>query len=361
MEEKFIVYLTTNKINGYIYVGVHKTKNPDIFDHYLGEGAYDNKPSSYNKAKCHFHQALMKYGVSNFYRQTLKVFDNLEDALLMEGDIVNEEFVERTNTYNMVIGGECPPLHNKKVYEFNLQGELIKTWNSIKDINETYNCNDARIRMCIKDKRSFNNSYWSFDNSINISEYRLSARGYVIQYDKYGNNINSFENATIASIKLDIPKQTIINAVFNRTICHGYYFLKADEDIKNLLLEKSSKKSAKYTPVYRYDLNGNFDKEYDTISDAAKDVNGSHGNIIRAIKNNKTSCGYRWSYVKSENIKLYNESDLKPVKIAQYDNNHNLIKVWDSVSECKKEFPSCQKVCRKERKTTKGYIFEYID
>ena len=53
--EYFIVYLTTNKVNNHIYVGVHKTENPDIFDHYLGEGAYDNKPSSYNKAKCHFH------------------------------------------------------------------------------------------------------------------------------------------------------------------------------------------------------------------------------------------------------------------------------------------------------------------
>jgi hypothetical protein len=40
---KYIVYLTTNlesKINGLnrIYVGVHETENPEVFDGYIGCG-----------------------------------------------------------------------------------------------------------------------------------------------------------------------------------------------------------------------------------------------------------------------------------------------------------------------------------
>ncbi|MGN0966101.1 MAG: hypothetical protein ACI4OP_00695 [Candidatus Coprovivens sp.] len=35
---KYIVYLTENIVNNKIYVGVHKTENPDIFDGYYGEG-----------------------------------------------------------------------------------------------------------------------------------------------------------------------------------------------------------------------------------------------------------------------------------------------------------------------------------
>jgi hypothetical protein len=260
----------------------------------------------------------------------------------------------------MIIGGGTPPLHNKIVYEFDLQGNLIKQWDSIKSINDIYKCNEARIRMCINDKRSFNNSYWSFQNSINVKEYRLSSRGYVFQYDKFGNLINSYENATIASLKLNINRDTIVSSVFNRTLCHGYYFLRADEDILKLLNEKSSKKLANITPVYRYSKDGKFEKEYSSIAEACKDTKGNHGNIIRAIKNNRTCAGYKWSYIKSDIIKPYSELDLKPVKIAQYDMEHNLIKIWDSVSECKKEFPSCQKVCRKERKSTNGFIFEYI-
>ena len=359
---KYIVYLTTNTINGHIYVGIHKTEDPKKFDGYLGCGAYANKPSSYNKTKCHLHQAIQKYGPKSFKRITIKEFDNEEDAIALETYIVNENFVKRTDTYNMVCDGNVPPLHNKTVYQFDLEGNLIKEWNSIKEINDIYKCNEARIRMCVSDKRSFNNFYWAFEKSINVKEYRLSSRGYVYQYNKLGELLNTFDNATIASLKLDINRDAIINAVFNRTLCHGYYFLRADEDIKLLLHEKSSKKLANVTPVYRYTLGGNFDKEYKSIKEACKDTpKSSHGNIIRAIKNNGKCGGYKWSYIKSNKLKPFNELDLKPIKIAQYDKGHNLIKIWNSVSECKKEFPSCQKVCRKERKTTKGFIFEYVE
>ena len=44
---KYIVYLTKNLkscINGNyrIYIGVHKTEDPSIFDGYLGDGCYIN-------------------------------------------------------------------------------------------------------------------------------------------------------------------------------------------------------------------------------------------------------------------------------------------------------------------------------
>lgn len=35
---KYIVYLTRNVKNNKIYIGVHKTENPDIFDGYIGCG-----------------------------------------------------------------------------------------------------------------------------------------------------------------------------------------------------------------------------------------------------------------------------------------------------------------------------------
>ena len=243
---KYIVYLTTNKINNKIYIGVHQTENPNKFDGYLGCGAYINIPNSYNKGKTHLHNAILKYGISAFHRITLKVFDNLEDALDLEAWLVTEEFVKRSDTYNMTVGGQIPPILSKTIYEFDLQGNLINTWSSISEITNKFSINKNRITMAIKDKRSFNNSYWSEKNSINISEYRLSSRGYIFQYNKDGVLLNTFENASIAALKLDITRDAIINAVFDRTTCCGYYFLRADEDI-NLLLNSIE---SSYDPKY---------------------------------------------------------------------------------------------------------------
>ena len=44
---KYIVYQTTNLSNNKIYIGQHKTKDPNIFDQYLGCGIKVNMPSSY--------------------------------------------------------------------------------------------------------------------------------------------------------------------------------------------------------------------------------------------------------------------------------------------------------------------------
>jgi hypothetical protein len=70
----------------------------------------------------------------------------------------------------MILGGGYPPILSKKVYQFDLQGNLIKDWKSIVSVIDNYKCNKNRITMAIKDKRSFDNCYWSFTkNSIDIS------------------------------------------------------------------------------------------------------------------------------------------------------------------------------------------------
>ena len=77
---KYIVYQTINVINNKIYIGVHKTKNPDIFDGYVGCGCSIHEPNMYNNPKTPFQFAVKKYGINNFKRTILKVFDNIDDA-----------------------------------------------------------------------------------------------------------------------------------------------------------------------------------------------------------------------------------------------------------------------------------------
>lgn len=86
----YLVYQTTNLINQKIYIGIHKTKK--IEDGYLGSGFQLTK-------------AIKKYGRENFERIILFNFDNKEEMIAKEKELVNEEFIVREDVYNVSLGG----------------------------------------------------------------------------------------------------------------------------------------------------------------------------------------------------------------------------------------------------------------
>lgn len=77
-------------INNKIYIGVHKTKN--LNDNYMGSGKS-------------LRLAIEKYGLDNFKKEILETFDCFDSALQREKEIVNQQFLERNDVYNMKEGG----------------------------------------------------------------------------------------------------------------------------------------------------------------------------------------------------------------------------------------------------------------
>ena len=98
--EFYLIYKTTNLLNNKIYIGSHRTDN--IEDDYLGSGTL-------------LKQAIKKYGKENFIKEILYVFDNADEMVQMERKLVNEEFINQRNTYNMEIGGSGGKIWTKEL------------------------------------------------------------------------------------------------------------------------------------------------------------------------------------------------------------------------------------------------------
>ena len=158
---KYIVYCTTNLVNGKVYVGVHGTYDPDVFDGYLGNSLSIKDKYLMNHPKEPFHFAVKKYGIKNFLRKTLAVFDSIEDALKLEREIVNEDFIRRKDTYNVTVGGGMPPVYKKTIYQYSLEGDFIKEWPSIREAAYEFKCSDSSIGRAVLDGVPSMKFFWT--------------------------------------------------------------------------------------------------------------------------------------------------------------------------------------------------------
>lgn len=86
----YVIYKTTNTVNGKIYIGKHRTKN--LNDKYLGSGKL-------------LQHAIKKYGIENFTKEIIHICHTEDEMNLKEREIVTEEFCLRTDNYNVCVGG----------------------------------------------------------------------------------------------------------------------------------------------------------------------------------------------------------------------------------------------------------------
>lgn len=148
------VYLTTNLLNGKIYIGKHSTDFLD--DGYLGS----------NKELL---EDISLFGRENFKREILEFFETIELAFEGEAKYADKDFVEREDTYNRYTGGFSNRTCCEETREImrNIdhwwQDKINKNPEKIAKMAEKHRgmkrSEQARVNMSNAAKRKFANGY----------------------------------------------------------------------------------------------------------------------------------------------------------------------------------------------------------
>ena len=357
---KYIVYKTTNLVNGYIYIGVHHTNTPYQFDMYLANGIYINKPDSYKKCKTAMQKAVSEFGIKNFKRETLAVFDTPEEAYDLEGELVNEEFLSRPDVYNMILGGRINQSVGIKCYQYDINGKFLKEYISYEEAANAIEIDSTSIRRSILYKYLVKDKYYYSNQKVETLDTKVYSTGLkkpVHRYLKNGLYDSSYDSYSLAAKDSECNYNTIARSVILGTLTrNGYYFSSIKEDS----YDKARAKEIYFRPVYKYSKSGEFICKYETQHQA--ELENPFSNITNSIKfKTVDSNGFMWCL---EKVKEYNKksNSERGKKVVELDKDGNIINTWTSARACCRERGSgVQNVLNGRYSTHKGIIYRYID
>jgi hypothetical protein len=285
------IYLTTNLINGKIYIGQTRTNDPN----YLGSGTLIVK-------------AIQKYGRENFKKETLEIVNKEEQLDEREIFWISTFRNSGYNMYNVQEGGRgwsktvldeywkefnskeyerilnilneidinfmynptkgyvpnpvtvtesldisIDPRVKKNVYKFDKQGNLLKVYNSIEEAFKSHPMikSKGNLSSACKGKRSFWGGYrWSYNEypypidfinkgrprgSLDSNKRTVTHKVYttylVEQYNIHNELIKIWSTPQEASDYLQISKQCLMRACKNNSYYKGFLWKKGKKNI----------------------------------------------------------------------------------------------------------------------------------
>lgn len=356
---KYIVFCTINQKDNRILIGVHGTNDPSMFDGYIGDNVYINQNSTFMYPKTPFQCAVKKYGVQSFKRITLYIYENYREAQSKYSQIVTNDFIEQDFTYN---GYDeymftSPEGHESPIYQFTLDGTLVKEWKSLNDIVQFYNKTSPKFAHAIITRHMFIGYYWSFDKSIDVEKYNPKDLNKVTHlYTLGGKWLKEFTSLEDCAEFLGVDIKTILESVKTQYRIGNYYVSNA---LTDLFIPKA-RRQCLHTRFYLY-KNKEFIGEY-----IGKD-------LLRVIKEtswtklrNRINDGGWWGdfYISLSKISEDEipERKKREIRIDVYTKYGDFIESINSIKEVREKYniPSAKmKRIQQGDKYFGEYIFKY--
>lgn len=255
----------------------------------------------YEKEDCLFHRAIKSHGKENFIWEIIDQANGLDEAYELEKKYIKQYNSYRPNGYNMTLGGTGGSMWNARpVVCLTLSGEFVK---------------------------------------------RYDSAGKAESEDGF-NNVN-----------------VLLNCKGELRSCKGYMFMFEDDYNKH-----GAKKYKMPTPngcrkIIQCDLNGNFIKEFSSVSEASRETGIYRTTISGVLTGNyKSAGGFIFAYKENFPIKDLNayQKNKKGRKIAQLNPETNeVINVFERISEAGKKlgvnYKCIHKVLDLPDRTAYGY------
>lgn len=288
------IYKFENKINGMIYIG----QAIDLQERYKKHLKNINDLSHQED----FYIGLREFGINNFSYEILESFNEFNQDFLnsLECFYIEKFNCLVPNGYNMVPGGSngAGLAKGKRVIQFDLKGKKIAEYPSAHEASRITGIDCSSICACCRNEISHTKIFqWKYDNDNkiiqDISTSVILMDQPVLQYSLDGVFIKEYLTLQQASEITNISKSTICNVCNGKGNTAGGYIwrykinpLKSNESIKT-----------KNRAILQFDKQGNFIKEFESITQASKETNTNLGNIQQVCAGKrKTANKYIWKY-----------------------------------------------------------------
>ena len=364
----YCVYAHVNKQNGKMYIGItNNTKK-----------RWECNGKNYKNC-VHFWSAINKYGWDNFNHIIL--IDNVSFSIACEMEIY---LIKKFNTinegYNIMAGGTGGRTRTNPVYQYDLKGNYIRSWENPSLAEKYYGITQCAIHETSSSK-SICGYQWSFEYLEKMQPYETINKRYVTpiyQYDIDGNFIKKWDYLNDAIKEYGL--YTKLNADGTNKTAYGFrwsYSYKEKLEQLPVIEPKPRKKKPKEllntlgnTPkVYRFDLSGQLIKIYDNCRSVLYDLNDANPKTIYKLCNKWDQFVYFdsvWVYEEDINngyveLIIDRHKKLHP-KIIQYDLDGNFIKEYETMDDVKRagySRSSVSNVCNGKGKTSSGYQWRY--
>lgn len=348
------IYKITNTLNTHSYIG----QSIDIEKRWKYHKNSNNWTKGPNKKKA-LYLAFLKYGLEHF---SFEILEKCPKDLLNSREMFYiEKFDTFHNGYNMTIGGDGYRGVGRKINQYDLEGNYIKTWESIVDAEHKYGNNNSAIHAaCIGKNKTAYNFQWRYFGDKPPEKLVYDCFIPVTAYDLNGDFIKDFPSEVEAAEFAKVSKATISFCLCgNGRSAGGYQWTRKGDN------SPGRYKKCDTLSVIQYNLEGVFLNKFSSVQEASEFSGVSKAMIYESCRKSTDRGGnYLWRWEKDSPPKKYYHRCMKLVN--QYDLEGNFIKQYESINEAgrsvsKNGGSNIYYCCQGKRKTAYGYVWKYAE